>query len=158
MSKLPSIGQYTSRQRMLQRSRRRFLAFTLIELLVVVAIIALLISILLPSLNAARDQARLIKCAANLSNVGKSLHFYADDYNEYVPRGIWEITNDDEWRRARSYAVNKNFHPEPKRDKFRRFVYPPPLAKIDQVHRTSETCYMADTAGGDVARVVHLWM
>ena len=73
----------------LQRHNRA--AFTLIELLVVVAIIALLISILLPSLNAARDQARMLKCSANLSAVGKSLHFYADEYSDYVPRGIWKL-------------------------------------------------------------------
>lgn len=59
--------------------------FTLIELLVVVAIIALLISILLPSLSAARDQAKATKCAANLSSVGKALHSYLAESKGVFP-------------------------------------------------------------------------
>ncbi|MFW6039421.1 MAG: type II secretion system protein [bacterium] len=55
--------------------------FTLIELLVVITIIALLISILLPALTAARETAKSIVCASQLRQVGIAQHLYADDYN-----------------------------------------------------------------------------
>jgi len=60
------------------RSTRKA-AFTLIELLVVVAIIALLLSILLPALGSAREQGKKAKCLANLKNLGFSMHQYASD-------------------------------------------------------------------------------
>ena len=57
-------------------------AFTLIELLVVVSIIALLISILLPSLANARDQARRVLCMSNLRQLGYCNVLYAEDNND----------------------------------------------------------------------------
>ncbi|RMF82765.1 MAG: DUF1559 domain-containing protein [Planctomycetota bacterium] len=60
-------------------------AFTLIELLVVVAIIALLISILLPSLRSAREQAKTTKCVANLKQVGNIMHMYFQEWRDYFP-------------------------------------------------------------------------
>jgi prepilin-type N-terminal cleavage/methylation domain-containing protein len=58
-------------------------AFTLIELLVVVAIIALLISILLPSLARAKKQAKQTKCAAQLHDIGSSLTSYSVEYGRF---------------------------------------------------------------------------
>ncbi|MBN1345862.1 MAG: prepilin-type N-terminal cleavage/methylation domain-containing protein [Phycisphaerae bacterium] len=60
-------------------------AFTLIELLVVVAIIALLISILLPSLSKARAQSRTTLCNSRISQLCKSMFLYSEDFDETPP-------------------------------------------------------------------------
>ncbi len=59
--------------------------FTLIELLVVVAIIALLVSVLLPALSAAREQARSAYCLSNLKQQGTAILYYAGDHADYLP-------------------------------------------------------------------------
>src|SRR5688572_26168393 len=67
--------------------------FTLVELLVVIGIIALLISILLPALSAAKERASRVRCGSNLRQIGQGLLLYANDNKGMYPRCIANATN-----------------------------------------------------------------
>jgi len=62
--------------------------FTLVELLVVIGIISVLISLLLPALTRAREQANSIKCMANLRSIGQAIALYASDNGGSLPYGF----------------------------------------------------------------------
>jgi len=59
--------------------------FTLIELLVVIAIIAILVGLLLPALQRAREESRRTKCASNLEQIGRAIAAYYGNFNDYWP-------------------------------------------------------------------------
>ena len=60
-------------------------SFTLIELLIVVAIIAVLVSILLPALHSARRKAMQAVCSSNMKSIGSGFLQYSIDYDDYLP-------------------------------------------------------------------------
>ena len=79
------------------RARGKVNAFTLIELLVVVAIIAVLIAILLPAMQAAREQSKTVACMSNLRQIGVATHGYLLDNFDWFPPGGY-VGNSTFWK------------------------------------------------------------
>lgn len=160
-------------------NRQNIRAFTLIELLVVIAILAILAALLLPALGKASAQAKRMKCASNLRQIGFGFRMYADDFKGLLPMTGHEtlITNKMWIRQLRPYVGNSEkirlCPADPKRNErhlksgtsyiLNEFLSVPhvdpfgqliePLPKLDQLKQPSETILLFETADDNAPTV-----
>ena len=91
-------------------------AFTLVELLVVISIIAILMAILMPTLQSARAQGQSVACRAHLRNLGVALTIYIEDNDRWLPaaepRDKTDETSEENWYMNQGFMAGMGVNPQ----------------------------------------------
>ena len=103
-------------------ARRRGAAFTLVELLVVIGVIALLISMLLPALRKAREQAAMVKCMSNQRQLMQAFLMFAQDHKGRLPGNFTDYNNPDTEKRSWLYNYQEPLTNAPRNGTIWRYV------------------------------------
>jgi prepilin-type N-terminal cleavage/methylation domain-containing protein/prepilin-type processing-associated H-X9-DG protein len=135
------------RQQVAKRLQR---AFTLVELLVVIAIIGILVALLLPAVQAAREAARRMQCSNNLKQLGIGFHNYHDNFKQFPM--AWFITGPTPWN-AKAWAVSMLpvIEQQPLADQYDSKVLPT-MGPNPNVIRTQLSVFNCPSAPGGVRR------
>jgi len=127
--------------------------FTLVELLVVIAIIGILIAMLLPAIQAARESARRANCASNLKQLGLAVLLYAERNDDQLPPSHMGTSNpqwsDHNWA-AFLWPVMENAHAFQGLDMTKRYWDTTPNANGNtnlKIHTSSSPVYACPTRG-----------
>jgi prepilin-type N-terminal cleavage/methylation domain-containing protein len=123
----------------LPMGRRRSRAFTLVELLVVIGIIAVLISILLPTLSKAREAAKRTQCLSNLRQIATFINMYATAYKGVVPLGCGSSGNAGCAEALNYQITNGSSDPDPD---------PPAKVRYIGLGLLFKAGYLKETGGG----------